>query len=821
MDRMKDIMGNVSDDDTGGSQSHRGKAAAQACETCRNRKVKCDEERPRCGVCRRLDAKCDYREPKPTKKDKTLVYVLETLKSIDHKVDTLLREGYDRGQHSSSASTLSLMSRSQTSRATAHTWGTSIDEAYSSASPASTMASNIARSAYNLSSQGPNQFQSMQRTSSPQDPRINTAQGLTSQQPQGDIEPRRVLTWPVIRKLLEEEGVPEDLIMSQFGRAESWLTRISAEFSKELPQPQPVRFFNHSHSGIGNWESGTMVLTNAIIEEYMHYYFSSFHFLYPILDQDYFIEVTASQASRNKFDESDSQTTLLLLVMALGFVAKTGITGEKVTDNETGFKTGIRGGDAQNPPGFALVHEAKRRIGLSLSRHDCTTLHCYVLLSIYYAQVSRNMDYWHVTEMASTMCQNLVKTVDNWDTHEGDTIARAFWMCQLLEGGLTTELGIGSSGIVNLTANVPLPKWSPTWNGQLGGLRDYDSIIRTYFLAQITLRSQINRITDSIKAFRNPYSPTSISTPLNPPRQIIHELIRALSIWRSTLPEPLRWTDIPPSPPNSPASTASYISLLQSTWQQPYSGIRSITPNFKNMDVILDAALRSRFKYAQYLIYRPYIYKALHFPQETQEEEVMMALSGLRACTLWPLTHPVFADQRRVLPHLYEYSHAIFGVLLLFVAAKRSPLLSPYLEDTGSEMDAGVPRSPFPSATALMTGYPNPEETYPAQLPSISLSAPSSQSPSDSMTDVIRSGMSTTGLGMVTGGITTREKGKYPSTAGAGGAGDDGEAFQALGLEVAITKDSFLAWLRDMQVVHPVARWAWLMLRQVYAVNQQ
>lgn len=39
----------------------------KACESCRNRKVKCDEERPKCGVCVRLNAKCEYREPNPTK----------------------------------------------------------------------------------------------------------------------------------------------------------------------------------------------------------------------------------------------------------------------------------------------------------------------------------------------------------------------------------------------------------------------------------------------------------------------------------------------------------------------------------------------------------------------------------------------------------------------------------------------------------------------------------------------------------------------------------------------------------------------------------
>lgn len=39
----------------------------QACETCRNRKQRCDEQRPKCGTCQRFKLDCRYREPQPTK----------------------------------------------------------------------------------------------------------------------------------------------------------------------------------------------------------------------------------------------------------------------------------------------------------------------------------------------------------------------------------------------------------------------------------------------------------------------------------------------------------------------------------------------------------------------------------------------------------------------------------------------------------------------------------------------------------------------------------------------------------------------------------
>lgn len=39
----------------------------QACETCRNRKQRCDEQRPKCGTCQKFKLECRYREPQPTK----------------------------------------------------------------------------------------------------------------------------------------------------------------------------------------------------------------------------------------------------------------------------------------------------------------------------------------------------------------------------------------------------------------------------------------------------------------------------------------------------------------------------------------------------------------------------------------------------------------------------------------------------------------------------------------------------------------------------------------------------------------------------------
>ncbi|KAI4791218.1 hypothetical protein E4T44_12986, partial [Aureobasidium sp. EXF-8845] len=52
-------------------------------------KSKCDEQRPKCGLCWRLSVECVYREPQPTKKDKTMIYILQNLQRLENKFDTL------------------------------------------------------------------------------------------------------------------------------------------------------------------------------------------------------------------------------------------------------------------------------------------------------------------------------------------------------------------------------------------------------------------------------------------------------------------------------------------------------------------------------------------------------------------------------------------------------------------------------------------------------------------------------------------------------------------------------------------------------------
>ncbi|PQE23436.1 hypothetical protein CJF30_00010495 [Rutstroemia sp. NJR-2017a BBW] len=93
----------------------------------------------------------------------------------------------------------------------------------------------------------------------------------------------------------------------------------------------------------------------------------------------------------------------------------------------------------------------------------------------------------------------------------------------------------------------------------------------------------------------------------------------------------------------------------------------------------LNATLRTRYKYAEYIIWRPVIFRVLHCPQDPAWHDVECCRKAFKACTLWPLTFATFNSQRRLVPHIYEYTHTFFGILLLMHVCSLNQFLGPVL----------------------------------------------------------------------------------------------------------------------------------------------
>jgi hypothetical protein len=92
-------------------------------------------------------------------------------------------------------------------------------------------------------------------------------------------------------------------------------------------------------------------------------YFNTFNYLYPFLDRECFFSQTLPKAME-ALPQIKDETTITLLVLALGQLAHEGALGVLVTTTSN-RPSGVRGGSANLPPGFSLFSKAEMRIAFT------------------------------------------------------------------------------------------------------------------------------------------------------------------------------------------------------------------------------------------------------------------------------------------------------------------------------------------------------------------------------------------------------------------------------------------------------------------------
>lgn len=138
-------------------------------------------------------------------------------------------------------------------------------------------------------------------------------------------------------------------------------------------------------------------------------------------------------------------------------------------------------------------------------------------------------------------------------------------------------------------------------------------------------------------------------------------MARQLESWRAVLPRPLQFTDndkfeYPAN--NDPLSRRPNEPLFA-----PDMGPVPF-PHTYNLD-ILTGQLRTRFYYARYMIYRPFIYKALHFPEHMTTEDTKNCALAIESACLWPMAFAPPKDKKRLVPHLFAWTQNFLGILLI------------------------------------------------------------------------------------------------------------------------------------------------------------
>ncbi|OTB19643.1 hypothetical protein K445DRAFT_53054 [Daldinia sp. EC12] len=612
------------------SRKERGAIAAQACESCRQRKQRCSEERPKCATCQ---LECKYREPQPTKKDKTLVEILERLKSLegglrnlDGKVDSLNARG---------TFPLSIYGPSQ-----------------SNPPPAS--------------------LDPGQSTPWPPPPNVHIQPAAISPASPRDVQyvsaTHRMLSWPFLHQVLENKVPNLDLTSLEKDGA-AMLLGLQASMSLQVSSAGQVEGLQSGGLSI-NWET-MQRLTKS--------YFDTFNLIYPIMDRQLFLsEVLPTIASRG-FDESSS-STLTCLVFALGEVAISAVQGAPLATYK-GRPSGIRGGTAERPPGLLFFNEARRRMGFNLTECSLENVQIFALAAIYYGTCCHHLEFWRMSTSASLACQALLTSnPDVLTTHRGDLVRRTFWHCSIMETCLNMELNIPRTGLDKLESLVGLPDFSGSFSEE-DYIGNQASHFQEHFASQIVLRRLSVEFHTTLT---NAFGPTNIpnETQISPATVMMKQMAEQLDQWRGLLPVYLRWEEENPGAFSNPAEE---MYGDQSMYPPPVPDLHTnfmFSADLDNPPVsypyavdIQTASLRTRYYYVKYLIYRPFIFKALHHPEQVTRDDADGVVECLKAMLKWPITMSPTCFHKRLVPCLFFWSQNLLGILLILHLTQQVPIL--------------------------------------------------------------------------------------------------------------------------------------------------
>ncbi|CAK4032437.1 related to acetate regulatory DNA binding [Lecanosticta acicola] len=616
----------------------RAAIAAQACQTCRSRKSKCDEQRPRCGLCRRLNVECVYREPLPTKKDKTMVHILDTLSRLETKFDNLAISG-----------------------------GSSTPE---------TQASGGARPFVSQVSTLPGRPYRPEQDYDTQQFPIQLQQGyrhLTA--------PHKIVLWPSIYIHLINSGITATSDLQYvLQEGTPWFIRQEmASRSAAVPADGGLAMFPLDGRAPGAGKRPTIAFSNLDfqqIQEYCDAYFNTFNVTSPILNRETFMAETITPILQQGFKDGEAQTVLALLVLALGQVALEGVF-ERPISMVNGAPSGFRGGTVDRPPGLEIFNEARKRIGFISTQMTLESVQAMLLQGVYYEATARHLDFWQCTVSASMACQVLIKCQSiDWQSHYGDLVKRAYWTCLLSEDLYHLDLDLPRSGVHLLEDVVPLPYFHEG-SSEVPGVfsKDARSHFQYHFLAMIALRRLISRIHEVIHESSSHQAETC-SDYGGPPMTVIREMARQLESWRSLLPRPLQWQD------NDRLDFPNIDPAVRRPNEPLFSPDQGSVPigHKHNLDLVT-AQLRTRFYYARFMMYRAFVYKALHFPELMTAEDRNSCGLAIKSALLWPISLAPPKNKKRLVPHLFAWTQNFMAILLILRMTTENDCLKSVCEE--------------------------------------------------------------------------------------------------------------------------------------------
>jgi hypothetical protein len=143
------------------------------------------------------------------------------------------------------------------------------------------------------------------------------------------------------------------------------------------------------------------------------------------------------------------------------------------------------------------------------------------------------------------------------------------------------------------------------------------------------------------------------------PIGVSRALADELHAWRQTLPPRLQWSD-----------DRKFDSIETGSPSVAHIGVFNLAKNTEpheidhNVDVVV-AHLRTSYYQASFLLYRPFVYKAVHQPGlMTRTDRKYCAYAVQTACH-WPMSLAPPENKIRLLPHLFSWTQNFLAILVI------------------------------------------------------------------------------------------------------------------------------------------------------------
>ena len=169
---------------------------------------------------------------------------------------------------------------------------------------------------------------------------------------------------------------------------------------------------------------------------------------------------------------------------------------------------------------------------------------------------------------------------------------------------------------------------------------------------------------------------------ISPNATIMKQLASQLDQWRGMLPVYLRWQEDQPdvfSGLGQDMFDSSIYQQIAPDYQSTFmfsSDLDSPPVNYPYMVDIQAAWLRTRYYHAKYLIHRPYLFKALHHPEQTTREDADGVAVCLKSCLKWPIIMSPVCSHKRLVPYLFFWTQNVLGILVVLHLSEKVPILS-------------------------------------------------------------------------------------------------------------------------------------------------